>query len=276
MRNPLTSLLVVAVLGAGSGTAVALHTGDIYLEVQDDRIVTGIVEGDGSVTVPNYVFPAEFGDSGFPTFTQNPGFDCYAGTFTPSTQNGFNILSAVLAWDGAAFGPTAGETITLNFSNTNVTSADGFVPGFGFFVPSDGAWHRHYNYIINPADGQPDPTPGVYLLHLELWSDDPLVGTSDPFWIVFDYDADPGAFFDAVTWAEANLPGPASCPEDLADPAGVEQQDLIAVLNRWGDPECLPGGLAYPCPEDLSAPDGVEQQDLNAVLNRWGDPTCLP
>ena len=48
------------------------------------------------------------------------------------------------------------------------------------------------------------------------------------------------------------------CPEDLAPPVGVEQQDLNAVLNRWGDPECLPGGAAHPCPEDLAAPEGVE------------------
>lgn len=66
----------------------------------------------------------------------------------------------------------------------------------------------------------------------------------------------------------------AGCPEDLAPPAGVEQQDLNAVLNRWGDTDCLPGGAHYPCPEDLVAPDGVEQQDLNAVLNRWGDAEC--
>ncbi len=66
------------------------------------------------------------------------------------------------------------------------------------------------------------------------------------------------------------------CPEDLVDPPGVEQQDLNAVLNRWGDPACELGGTAYPCPEDLASPDGVEQQDLNAVLNRWGDPACEP
>jgi T5SS/PEP-CTERM-associated repeat protein len=66
----------------------------------------------------------------------------------------------------------------------------------------------------------------------------------------------------------------ASCPEDLVLPLGIEQQDLNAVLNRWGDPACEPGGPAYPCPEDLAAPDGIERQDLNAVLNRWGDPAC--
>jgi len=69
------------------------------------------------------------------------------------------------------------------------------------------------------------------------------------------------------------LPDP--CPEDLVDPPGVEQQDLNAVLNRWGDTDCIPGGGAYPCSEDLAFPAGVEQQDLNAVLNRWGDPDCL-
>jgi len=66
------------------------------------------------------------------------------------------------------------------------------------------------------------------------------------------------------------------CREDLVDPAGVEQQDLNAVLNRWGDPECEDGGAQFPCPEDLATPAGVEQQDLNAVLNRWGDPECEP
>ena len=82
-----------------------------------------------------------------------------------------------------------------------------------------------------------------------------------------------GVFQGGGSTCESNPCG-TSCPEDLQPPAGVEQQDLTAVLNRWGDPACLPGGASAPCPEDLANPIGVEQQDLTAVLNRWGDPGC--
>jgi len=111
----------------------------------------------------------------------------------------------------------------------------------------------------------------------------------------FDVDFGPGLFCDGVNPPQCTevcrtpfggppmglcqIPAvclPPLCPEDLVPPEGVEQQDLNAVLNRWGDPDCLPGGAAFRCPEDLVAPDGVEQQDLNAVLNRWGDPACEP
>ena len=84
----------------------------------------------------------------------------------------------------------------------------------------------------------------------------------------------PPDFYDCETDVSASPACFERCPEDLLDPIGVEQQDLIAVLNRWGDILCEPGGDNFPCPEDLAAPDGVEQQDINAVLNAWGDPTC--
>ena len=73
------------------------------------------------------------------------------------------------------------------------------------------------------------------------------------------------------------------CPEDIVAPRGVEWQDVVAILNRWLDPACEPGGWAYRCPEDVYDANppppqipyfGVDQSDLNAVLNRWGDPDC--
>ena len=65
-----------------------------------------------------------------------------------------------------------------------------------------------------------------------------------------------------------------ACPENLDGQDGIGQGDLNQLLNRWGDPACLPGGASAPCPEDLDGLDGVGQGDLNAVLNRWGDPLC--
>jgi len=87
--------------------------------------------------------------------------------------------------------------------------------------------------------------------------------------IVWTYDH-PAAIARAQRyWDEAP-----ACPENLDGLNGVGQGDLNMVLNRWGDPDCLPPGSAYPCAEDLDTLNGVGQGDLNLVLNRWGDPDC--
>ena len=79
-----------------------------------------------------------------------------------------------------------------------------------------------------------------------------------------------GAVVDLGPWEFAAPP----CPEDLVPPLGVGQLDLIAVLNRWGDPACQWFGSDYPCREDLDDQRGVGMGDVNAVLDRWGDPAC--
>ena len=89
---------------------------------------------------------------------------------------------------------------------------------------------------------------------------------------IIDYHCRPHCGLNMV--GQIEIVPTAGCPEDITPPAGVEQQDLAAVLARWGDPACELGGGAHPCDEDVTAPDGVEQQDLAAVLARWGDPAC--
>ena len=91
-------LRVAVVLGAGcvGSNAVAQHAGDIGLRVVEDRLdVYGPI---GEPVDTGGVFLAVFGDTGFPGFTSNPGFDALSGTFPPG-RIGFNALSGFSRWD---------------------------------------------------------------------------------------------------------------------------------------------------------------------------------
>ncbi|MEM8782915.1 MAG: sulfatase-like hydrolase/transferase [Planctomycetota bacterium] len=63
----------------------------------------------------------------------------------------------------------------------------------------------------------------------------------------------------ATVWAEAALPGDANLDQR------IEQGDLNAVLNNWGQV-----GRTWST-GDLNGDGRVDQADLNFVLNNWGD-----
>jgi len=185
--------------------ALAQHAGDIALTLTDDAIVTGFDRGDG-LSFPVVVIPAVFGDTGIDHFTSNPGFDAPPGTFAPNSHTGFNILAPLLAWSGTGFDAAAGESITISFSSLEVTTGDGFVPGFGLLVSGSGAWHRHLNFTLNGPGGN-DPAPGVYLLELELWNGGGGIESSDPFWIVFKDGVSDEVHDAAMAWMDAATSG---------------------------------------------------------------------
>jgi hypothetical protein len=260
---------VAVALCAAVGTAArAQHEGDVYLGVEDGAIVTGLWTGADDPEVPRFVFGGTFGDSGTPGFTSNPGFDAPPGTFDPATRVGFNVLDAVKVWNGAEFVETGGETFTIRFFTLEVTTGEGFTPGFDLSVQSNGGWHRHLSYFVNPEPGEGAADPGAYLLALEMYSTDAAVAPSEPFWIVFNHEEPVEVWTDAIAWAEANLVA-LPCPADLDGDGAIGFPDLLTVLAAWG---ACPEPPA-PC-ADVDGDASVGFPDLLAVLAGWGP--CAP
>jgi len=203
-------IVVGAALLAGASQASAQHAGDIFVESAGGRIISGLIS-ERTIVHDHRAFAAEFGEV-FRNFTDEPGFDSRADEFQPGTNIGFNVLDAVRLWNGNNFATRSPVTFTISFANLEIETGTGFVEGFGLPVAPNGEWHRHLNYVIN------EPAPaGIYLLALELWSDDPALGNSEPFFIVFNQETDELIHEEAIEWVEENLiPGLRFHDVDLA------------------------------------------------------------
>jgi len=262
------ALAATAIIGAVASTTVAQHAGDIYLGIDDAgtggaALVTGQINADATITAPTLVFTGAFGDSGFPHFTANPGFDTLPGTFQPGTAIGFDILEPLLAWTGDGFDDTGGETLEIKFLSLSVTSGGGFTPGFALAIQSNGGFHRHYQMFLNAAPGEMIPAPGIYLLTRHMWSTDPAIPlASEPFYLLLNNQRPAMELAAAADWLVAWLDGgqPASCPADLNGDGVVDGADLGALLSAWGGDG----------PADLNGDGVVDGADLGALLSAWG------
>ena len=207
------------------------------------------------------VFIAEFGV--FPDFTNNPGLDSLAGAFQPGSQIGFNILKALRKWDGTSFPQSAAgippEQIQIKLgpaANVRLTpTTDVPVPGFGLAVSTGtnaGEFHHHPGYtLLDPA------SDGLYLLELELWSTQPGLANSLPYWMVFSQNASEDELREAATWVRMNLWAP-DCGADLNNDGVVDDSDFVYFVNAYNYYLCDPPG----CPTDLNGDWVTDDQDF--------------
>lgn len=223
-----SSLRVIAATLAGLA-AIAFtqparaHGGDIAITNINGRIVTGLGDDTQYPSVyefPERVYASELIDQGGgQIFIDEPGwlgpYDNVGQGFAPGTSLGFNIRRALRAWNGDDFlGGPAAERMRLFDSGpgTNIVFTpltDVLEPGFA--VVADAAVHATGGFDEHPFYGLTTNTPGIYLLELEIWASDPGVATSEPLWIVFNYDSSEFEHDEAIEWVEANLvPAPAS------------------------------------------------------------------
>lgn len=256
---------VIGVLSPATAHAQG-HVGDVGLDVATNGQITTHEITSGGIGSERRVFRANFGDTGIAAFTSNPGFDALPSTFSTGYRIGFNIRTALLVWNGTTFeptdpaGPLAGERLKISFITSNVTSNAGSVPGFSLAVQSDGGWHRHLSFNLLAATGTSAPTPGIYLLELELWSNDPGVLQSKPLWMVMNHASTTDAHDAAAAWVIDNfLPNP--CPADVQTDGVVNGQDLAVVLSGWGG-----SGAA-----DIDGSGIVDGSDLTILLGAWGE-----
>lgn len=222
-RLLLSSCWIVA--ASNAAPALAQHAGDIWLEVIENRIVTGLIDEDevpAVVTSDVRVFGSEFGEV-LPNWTDEPGFDNEPGVFLFGSAIGFNIRAALRSWNGSDFSTIPAERIAVDFATAPgpvlTPLTDVLTPGFTIPVDSDNTWHRHLEFEL-----QSPASPGIYLLELELFSTDPAILASLPFWIVFNQGLDEQEHDAAIEWVVQNLvPSP---------PAAVLALCGFAAINR--------------------------------------------
>ncbi|MBC7834497.1 MAG: hypothetical protein H7Y88_05275 [Phycisphaerales bacterium] len=256
--------LAASLLVAVSPVFAQPHEGDIVLRVVAERIETA--DDDPATGEPDplsRVFGSEFGELG-PDITNEPGYDSDPGTFAPGSSIGFSIRAALRVWDGSDFDAIPEERLAITFSSfpplgpvlTPVN--DEVVQGFSIQVLADGTWHHHLEYtLMPPAD------PGVYLLELELFSTDPGLMDSAPFWIVFNKDQPEVDHDDAITWVRENLAAP-SCPADFNGDGSVGSGDITAYLAAWFAD--LANGTTL---SNFDGNPAITSADITAFLAAW-------
>lgn len=193
------------------------HAGDVGVAFVDNKIVTSIVEEEeelrGGLGLPQRVFESTLGTVEFGPFgNDEPG---YTSNILPAgARLGFNIRAELKKWNGAGYDGSIAETMQLaQFLGTpgeieRVTST-GFVPGFLFATADDvGFIDEHLSQVLRGADttrGFADPSDGIYLLELELFTDVSGVANSDPFWIVFNLNRSALEHEQAIDFVVENI-----------------------------------------------------------------------
>ncbi|MEO1008670.1 MAG: GC-type dockerin domain-anchored protein [Planctomycetota bacterium] len=219
-------------LVAGAAHA-QLHDTDIAIREAGGIIETGRVDAaTGAPIFGDRVFAGEFGE--LPDWTNDPGFDSESGAFAPDLQIGFTIQGPLLEWDGDAFTDVADERILISKGRTEIeTPLSGSAVGFTFGdTGTTGRFHHHVGYeLLAPAAN------GLYLLELTLWIGDAGVSESEPFFIVFDQNADPSELAEARQWVEDTLLG-GTCAADMDGDGSLSIFDFLAFQNAFdaGDP----------------------------------------
>ncbi len=200
--------LLAAPLLLASSCLAQIHAGDIVLSISSSGAIQTNAINDQSQIVPLRVFGAAFGEA--PNFTNDPGFDCADGTFAPLSQVGFTIRRAIRAWDGSSFPSNVipGERIQVRLGPLGPTltpTTDIPLTGFSLAANSSGKYHHHLGYTLLAAPGNSSPADGVYLYEVELFSNQPGVQTSQPFWLVFNQNRSSQEHQDAIAWVASHL-----------------------------------------------------------------------
>ena len=245
------------------------HAGDVYIYVEEGHIETGLVDEDEAEEHVR-VFEAEFGESGLPEYTDEPGWEAFSGTFDPQLRVGWNAVHGLERWNGDGFDGSLDETIIVNFSTLSFEIGSEPVDGFDLAVASDGSFHRHIGFLMDHPKG--NPAEGIYLVELELFAADLKGGSapehSEPFWIVFNYGGSEEDHEAAVEWVAENLAEEDhghhdECHADFDADGHVDVLDLLILIGDWG--------TCSGCATDLDENGTVNVADLLDLMADWGE-----
>ena len=148
-----------------------------------------------------------------------------------------------------------GERLSISFITLETVINDAAVTGFDLAIQPDGGWHRHMNFELLPDESNVR-LEGVYRFDLLLYSTEGLED-SDPFTIIFDFNADADEVDDAID----SMYDETECPGDFDGNGLIDGGDLTIILAEWG--------LAN-MDSDLSGDGVVGGEDLAILLGRWG------
>ncbi|MFK7758568.1 MAG: GC-type dockerin domain-anchored protein [Phycisphaerales bacterium] len=237
MKLILSTCLTLACTSALS-FAGEVHNADFVPTVQNGQIVVGAINPDtNDVEYPSRIKSAILGTEGFPNFTNDPGFNSELGALIPGMTIGFNILQAPRVWDpiDEDFETIASEQITVRAAGQNILapSTDTVVPGIIFgqasFDPS-ASFHHHMQYLLN--GGLPPMIEGVWMLEIELWSENSSVDNSDPIYLVFGQGEGEAQISDAISWIETNLIA-SPCLAEMSGDDSLNFLDVSAFLASF-------------------------------------------
>lgn len=230
---------VLTITFAGSiSLAGDIHNADFIPAVLDGKIVVGAVDPDtNNVVYPSQIKSALFGTEGFPNFTNDPGFNAELGMLIPGMTIGFNILQAPRVWDDVAedFETIASEQLIVRAAGQNISapSTDMVVPGIIFgqaSLDASASFHHHMQYLLN--GGLPPMIDGVWMLQIELWSENGSIESSDPIYMVFGQGEGEIQMSDAIAWIEDNLIA-SPCLADLTGDQTLDFFDISAFLSAF-------------------------------------------
>ncbi|MFG0241640.1 MAG: GC-type dockerin domain-anchored protein [Phycisphaerales bacterium JB054] len=252
-RTVRTTILAAAASALAATTAAAQeHEGDIVLLVRDAQVITADAQYN-----PLCSFGTRLATG---NQTNDPGFDSPTSEFPANSEVGFTILQALRAWDGTDFDTIPAERLEMSWGPLGPVTTpldDSPVPGFTLGVGQSGEFHYHYKFkLTSPA------APGVYLLTLQMWSDDGNIAPSEPIHLLLAQTVNDQAFAEALDWWERNGAwcSADACVADFNGDELVDTRDVLAFLNAWSmqDPSA-----------DINADGSVDTRDVLAFLNLW-------
>lgn len=247
--------------------AAAQHAGDVYIDVESGQIVTGLVDEDEDVEANVRVYESEFGESGVPGYSDEPGWEAFPGTFDPGSRLGWNALAGVQRWNGTGFDSGIDETITVTFGTLSFEIGSEPINGFDLLVATDGSFHRHLGFFLDGLVNAPEV--GIYMVELELYTVGNTPEASKPFWIVFNNEDSEEEHEAAVEWVETNMDGEVSCPGDINVDLAVNTDDFSEFLIQFG--QTGPSLSA-----DLDSDQDVDIHDFSEFLINFGNDCSAP
>lgn len=206
MDRTLLRYSFAAALVLACGTSLGqTHASDIILTADASGVLTTNAEENESV-VPRRVFEGEFGESGVPDFTDEPGFDSLIGALPPGTLIGFDIRAALRVWRDGDFEDIADERVRIRKGGVDrfTPPQDETVAGYIFGdVSAAGVFHHHLGFTL--VDGAESGVAGVWLLELGLWPESGPLLPSEPFWLVLAQGVEEEEHEAAVDWVVEHL-----------------------------------------------------------------------
>lgn len=203
----------IANVGSLAAAALARAEGDIGLVISGGQIVTTTISEEGDPLGPARVFSATFSNIGGTWYTDEPGLQIGAGTFSPGSNLGMYFTRALRQWNGSNFDLVSGGRVSTTFglsSNSISTPLSDVNTGNIIFpVEGSGGLHDHPDWVLENSD--PGTDPYFFLVEARFTSDQGGLTDSLPFSIVFGANADESELEAMEDWVRENvIPAPAS------------------------------------------------------------------